>query len=281
MGEVYRARDTVPGRDVAIKVLASQVVADGDRLRRFDREARMLAALNHPNIAQIFGLERQDPGGGPENPVGPFIVMELVEGETLADALSAGRRPAPGALRVQAEGQRLRMLVTDALATHDGGHTSNVEPLPHQITASTSPCSRGSRCASSSPTIRAPARRSGRPAVGRKTSSRSASLAAMTWLYAGFIMAAQPRQAGWAAGDADGRFDSDARRLNGRVRHRAARARDSASMRAGSPGPNAHGRTTGPVQLAWRRTLDHGVRPSEGAQAPVGLAARLVRSEGV
>src|SRR5438874_11621566 len=82
MGEVFRARDTRLGRDVAIKVLPSAFALDADRLRRFEREARVLASLNHPHIGQIYGLEGQDGRDGP-----PFIVMELVDGETLADRL--------------------------------------------------------------------------------------------------------------------------------------------------------------------------------------------------
>src|SRR5689334_9563189 len=79
MGEVYRARDKRLGRDVAIKVLPESFTTDRERLARFEREARLLASINHPNIAQIYGLD-----GDP-----PFIVMELVDGETLADKLSA------------------------------------------------------------------------------------------------------------------------------------------------------------------------------------------------
>src|SRR4249919_2355372 len=76
MGEVYRARDTKLGRDVAIKVLPAAFTADRDRLARFEREARVLASLNHPNIAAIYGLEQ----------IGAVqaLVLELVEGETLA-----------------------------------------------------------------------------------------------------------------------------------------------------------------------------------------------------
>ena len=77
MGEVYRATDTNLGRDVAIKVLPESVAQDPERLARFDREARTLAALNHPNIAQIHGLEQSDGNIA--------LVMELVEGPTLAD----------------------------------------------------------------------------------------------------------------------------------------------------------------------------------------------------
>lgn len=81
MGEVYRARDTKLGRDVAIKVLPAGLVADPERLARFEREARVLAALNHPNIAAIYGLEDH------------AIVMELVDGPTLAERIAAGPIP--------------------------------------------------------------------------------------------------------------------------------------------------------------------------------------------
>src|SRR5690348_5724847 len=80
MGAVYRARDLRLGRDVAIKVLLGAVAGDAERLRRFDREAQALAAINHPNIAAIHGID-EDAGGG----VGPFLVMELVEGPTLRE----------------------------------------------------------------------------------------------------------------------------------------------------------------------------------------------------
>jgi len=75
MGEVYQAHDTKLGRDVAIKVLPEEVAHDPERLSRFQREAKMLAALNHPNIATIFGLEHSD---GVQ-----YLVMELVPGDTL------------------------------------------------------------------------------------------------------------------------------------------------------------------------------------------------------
>ena len=84
MGEVYRALDTKLGREVAIKVLPKAFGRDHERLARFEREARMLSALNHPNIAAVHGLEQADGG--------PFLVLELVEGETLRGPL-AGRLP--------------------------------------------------------------------------------------------------------------------------------------------------------------------------------------------
>jgi serine/threonine-protein kinase len=90
MGEVYRATDTNLSRQVAIKVLPEAVAADPDRLARFDREARTLAALNHPNIAAIYGLERS---GGIT-----ALVMELVEGPTLADRIAQGALPLDEAL---------------------------------------------------------------------------------------------------------------------------------------------------------------------------------------
>jgi serine/threonine protein kinase len=64
MGEVYRARDTKLDRDVAIKILPEGLAADPERSARFEREAKMLASLNHPNIAAIYGLDRQDGRGG-------------------------------------------------------------------------------------------------------------------------------------------------------------------------------------------------------------------------
>ena len=80
MGEVYRARDSKLGRDVAIKILPRAVTSDAARLVRFEREARMLAALNHPNICAIYGLEEAD---GLR-----FLILELVEGGTLAERIS-------------------------------------------------------------------------------------------------------------------------------------------------------------------------------------------------
>ena len=82
MGEVYRARDTRLGREVAVKVLPQGFARDADRMTRFEREARLLAALNHPNIATIHGLE--------ESSGGVALVMELVEGPTLADRIAHG-----------------------------------------------------------------------------------------------------------------------------------------------------------------------------------------------
>jgi Tol biopolymer transport system component len=107
MGEVYRARDTALKRDVAIKVLPDVLTSDPDRLARFEREAQTLAALNHPNIAQIHGLERSGDT--------PAIVMELVEGPTLADRIRTGPIPLDEVLPIARQ-------LTEALeAAHERG----------------------------------------------------------------------------------------------------------------------------------------------------------------
>jgi len=92
MGEVWRATDTSLKRDVALKVLPEAFVSDPDRLARFQREAEILASLNHPNIAQVYGLERAEGQTA--------IVMELVEGPTLADRIEAGPLPPSDAIDV-------------------------------------------------------------------------------------------------------------------------------------------------------------------------------------
>jgi len=90
MGEVYRAQDTNLDRQVAIKVLPDIFAGDPERLARFEREAKLLASLNHPNIAAIHGLEE---AGGKR-----FLVLELVEGETLAQRITKGPLPVEEAL---------------------------------------------------------------------------------------------------------------------------------------------------------------------------------------
>src|SRR6516162_7968736 len=88
MGEVWRAIDTKLGREVAIKLLPDAFAADPDRMARFEREAKVLASLNHPNIAAIHGVEER------------ALVMELVEGPTLAQRIAAGALPVDEALGV-------------------------------------------------------------------------------------------------------------------------------------------------------------------------------------
>ena len=108
MGEVYRARDTKLNRDVAIKVLLPAVANDPDRLARFSREAQVLASLNHPNIAQIHGLE----GDGETTRA---LVLELVDGEDLSQRLVRGAVPPDEALPIARQ-------IADALeAAHEQG----------------------------------------------------------------------------------------------------------------------------------------------------------------
>src|SRR5262245_23253 len=92
MGQVYQATDTKLGRSVAIKVLPEAFSNNSDRLARFEREARVLASLNHSNIAAIHGLEEIDSRH--------FLVMELVPGETLADRIKRGAIPIEEALPI-------------------------------------------------------------------------------------------------------------------------------------------------------------------------------------
>jgi serine/threonine-protein kinase len=107
MGEVYRASDTNLKRQVAIKVLPASVATDVERLARFQREAEVLAALNHPNIAHIFGVEK---AGGTI-----ALAMELVEGPTLADRLARGAVPLDEAIPIAKQ-------IADALeSAHEQG----------------------------------------------------------------------------------------------------------------------------------------------------------------
>jgi len=92
MGEVYGAKDQILGRDVAIKVLPDEFARDADRVARFQREAKLLASLNHPNIAAIHGLEEAD---GTH-----FLVLELIEGDTLADRIKGGAIPVEESLKL-------------------------------------------------------------------------------------------------------------------------------------------------------------------------------------
>jgi len=122
MAEVYRARDAKLGRDVAIKVLPGAFVHDPDRLARFRREAQLLASLNHPNIATIYGLE--------ESSGSLCLVMELIPGQTLAERVKAGAVPVGEALRICSQ-------IADALgAAHQQGIThrdikpANIKVMP-------------------------------------------------------------------------------------------------------------------------------------------------------
>ena len=107
MGEVYEARDSKLGRKVAIKILPASFANDAERLARFQREARMLAALNHPNIATIYGLEQSDSVH--------YLVMELVPGQTLAERIIKGALPLDESLKIAGQ-------IAEALeAAHEKG----------------------------------------------------------------------------------------------------------------------------------------------------------------
>src|SRR3954447_10374405 len=95
MGEVYRARDAKLKREVAIKILPEEFSRDNDRVSRFQREAELLASLNHPNIAGIYDVQ--------EAQNTRFLVLELVEGETLADRIARGPIPVEEALGIAAQ----------------------------------------------------------------------------------------------------------------------------------------------------------------------------------
>jgi serine/threonine protein kinase len=133
MGEVYRARDSRLGRSVAIKVLPDAVARDAERIARFEREARALAALHHPQIATLFGMEE----AGHRH----FLVMELVEGETIAERLARARLhrlPVPEATGIARQ-------IAEALeAAHDQGiihrdlKPANVMPRPRDLQSSRS-----------------------------------------------------------------------------------------------------------------------------------------------
>jgi len=125
MGEVYRAQDTRLGRDVAIKILPREFLNNPERLARFEREARTLAALNHPHIAAIYGIEQDDDLRA--------IVLELVPGDTLADRLLAGAIPVAEAVAIARQ-------IADALdAAHEKGivhrdlKPSNIKITPDDV----------------------------------------------------------------------------------------------------------------------------------------------------
>src|SRR5438477_4657279 len=123
MGEVYRARDTKLKREVAIKILPDEFSRDPDRMSRFQREAEVLASLNHPNIAQIYGLE--------ESKDTQCSVMELVEGNTLQDRLMRGSIPVEEALALATQ-------IAEALeAAHERGIVHrDLKPANIKLTSS-------------------------------------------------------------------------------------------------------------------------------------------------
>jgi serine/threonine protein kinase len=126
MGEVYRARDTHLKRDVAIKVLPQAFAQDLDRLARFQREAELLATLNHPNIAAVYGLEKANGLTG--------IVLELVEGDTLAEKIAtedASRRVGT-AVPLNEVLAIARQIAEALVAARERCHSSRSEAGEHQ-----------------------------------------------------------------------------------------------------------------------------------------------------
>jgi Tol biopolymer transport system component len=118
MGEVWRARDVRLGRDVALKLVPDSLAADPDRLARLRREARLLASLNHPNIATLYGIEES--GGA------PVLVMELVEGETLSARLRRGPLPVAKALELAQQAARALAAAHDTGILHRDFKPANV-----------------------------------------------------------------------------------------------------------------------------------------------------------
>ena len=140
MGEVYRARDTKLGRDVAIKVLPSSFATDPDRLARFEREARLLASLNHPNIGAIYGVE--------ETSGVVALVLERVDGETLAERIGKG-----SGLRAHARNRLKRVALSSAAGCRSSKSplTTGTRPGPHEIARSAADAVRQGESWSESP----------------------------------------------------------------------------------------------------------------------------------
>src|ERR1041385_9176313 len=117
MGEVWRATDTKLGREVALKILPESFGIDADRMARFEREAQLLASLNHPNIAAIYGVEDR------------AIVMELIEGPTLADRIAEGPIPFDEAIA------RARQMGDAIEAAHEKGEVHrDLKPANVKVT---------------------------------------------------------------------------------------------------------------------------------------------------
>src|SRR5688572_4813885 len=161
MGEVYRARDTKLDRDVALKILPEAFASDPERLARFEREAKTLAALNHPHIAQIHGVEES---GGIR-----ALVLEFVDGPTLADRIARGSIPVAEALTIA------RQIAEALAAAHEKGiihrdlkpanvkirSDGAVKVLDFGLARALERTSGGTEDATASPTITSPAQMTG------------------------------------------------------------------------------------------------------------------------
>src|SRR5437016_8381652 len=122
MGEVYRARDSQLGREVALKTLPAGFAHDPDRMARFEREAKVLASLNHPNVAAIYGMVEQDGLRG--------IVMELVEGPTLAERIAQGPIPLDEALPIARQITEALDYAHDRTVIHRDLKPANIKITP-------------------------------------------------------------------------------------------------------------------------------------------------------
>jgi serine/threonine protein kinase len=123
MGEVYLAHDVRLGRYVAIKILPDQFSSDSQRMARFEREAKVLASLNHPNIAAIYGLEES-------NHI-PALVMELVDGPTLADRIKQGALPREDALPIAKQIAEALEYAHERTIIHRDLKSANVKIAPN------------------------------------------------------------------------------------------------------------------------------------------------------
>jgi serine/threonine protein kinase/Tol biopolymer transport system component len=120
MGQVYRAHDSRLGRDVAIKILPPAVASDSERLKRFEREARLLASLNHPNIGAIYGLESLPTGDAPGSGQ-PALILELIDGASLDDHMRRVSGARDGAARVRDALDIARQIADGLDAAHERG----------------------------------------------------------------------------------------------------------------------------------------------------------------
>ena len=122
MGEVYRARDSKLNRDVALKILPAMFVEDAERMARFRREAQVLASLNHPNIGSIYGLEDLNNLR--------VLVLELVEGPTLADRIAGGAIPLEEALAIARQTAEAVAYAHEKGVTHRDLKPANIKITP-------------------------------------------------------------------------------------------------------------------------------------------------------